>query len=82
MFESVIRGAIRKYGAMFDEKLFLEQLDYMGDISDFSIEYIAEPISEEKIHETLHQIIRTYLKEKRQRRKYYNERLFDFKRSP
>ena len=50
---------------MFDEKLFLEQLDYMGDISDFSIEYIGEPISEEKIHETLHQIIRTYLKEKK-----------------
>mgnify|MGYP001609575385 CR=1 FL=1 len=65
LFESVIRGATLKYGAMFDEKLFLEQLDYMGDISDFSIEYIAEPISEEKIHETLHQIIRTYLKEKK-----------------
>ena len=45
----------------------------MGDIDDFSIEYIAEPISEEKIHETLHQIIRTYLKEKRQRHIDFNE---------
>ena len=62
--ESVIRDGKQKYGAMFDEKLFLEQLDYMEDIADFSIEYIGDSISREKINEMLHQIIRTYLKEK------------------
>ena len=63
--ESVVRGGIRKYGAMFDEKLFLEQLDYMEDVADFSIEYIGDRLSKEKINETLHQIIRVYLKEKK-----------------
>jgi len=60
--ESVIRDGKQKYGAMFDEKLFLEQLDYMEDITDFSIEFVDSPVSKETIRDYFHDIIRVYLK--------------------
>lgn len=61
---TVIHDAERKYGAMFDEKLFLEQLDYMGDITDFSIEYLGNALPKEDVQDGLHAKIRAYLQKK------------------
>ena len=61
---TIINDATTKYGAMFSEKLFLEQLDYMGDIEDRAIEYLADPITKEKIQSTLHTKIRIYMQER------------------
>jgi hypothetical protein len=33
----IVTDAQKKYHAMFSEKLFLEQLDYMDDITDLAI---------------------------------------------
>lgn len=43
--EKIIKGAKRKFGDTFSEKLFLSQLCYYGDIKDFSIEFIKEEVS-------------------------------------
>lgn len=43
--KSVIKGAKRKFGDIFSGKLFLSQLCYLGDIKDFSIEFIKEEIA-------------------------------------
>ncbi len=50
---------------MFEEKLFLEQLDYMEDITDFSIEFVDSPVSKEKVRDYFHATIHAYLKGKR-----------------
>ncbi|PIR59384.1 MAG: hypothetical protein COU69_00590 [Candidatus Pacebacteria bacterium CG10_big_fil_rev_8_21_14_0_10_56_10] len=63
--EKVTTDAQRKYKGMFDEKLFLEQLDYMGDITDFSIELIDAKLSQDEVHQLLHEKIRGYLRKKK-----------------
>jgi len=49
---------------MFDEKLFLEQLDYMNDITDLAIEFINREITKAEIQQFLDEKVRSYLKEK------------------
>lgn len=60
----IIQDASQKYGAMFDEKLFLEQLDYMEDITDYSLEYLGNALSKEHIQRELQTKIRAYLQQK------------------
>lgn len=61
---TIIHDASQKYGSMFSEKLFLEQLDYMDDLTDFSIEYVNTSYTKDDIANTLHTHIQTYLQEK------------------
>lgn len=39
--KNIIRGARKKFGDSFSEKLFLSQLAYLGDIQDFTIDTLA-----------------------------------------
>ena len=64
LLSTVITDAQKKYESMFDEKLFLEQLDYLDDITDLSIEFIDKEIPKEVVQEFLHDQVRAYLKEK------------------
>lgn len=59
--ERIIKEAAKRYGAMFEEKLFLEQLEFMGDLKDRQINFIGESRTFEEIHEFLHQQIRFHL---------------------
>ncbi len=60
----VIPDAERKYGALFDEKLFLEQLNYLEDITDLDITFIGKAIPKNVISSLLHSKIEEYLEEK------------------
>lgn len=64
ILSTVISDAQRKYRSMFDEKLFLEQLNYLDDITDPSVEFISEEIPKKILQEFLHDQVRAYLKEK------------------
>lgn len=59
--QTIIAEAIRRYGAMFDEKLFLEQLDYMEDITDMAIGFVENPLTKEAVHDYLHAQIKGYI---------------------
>lgn len=59
--ERIIKEAAKRYGAMFEEKLFLEQLEFMGDLKDRQINFIGESRTFEEIHGFLHRQIRLYL---------------------
>ncbi len=64
LLQRIISDAQKKYGSMFEEKLFLEQLDYMDDVNDLSIEFIDSEVSKDEIQAFLHDRVRMYLKEK------------------
>lgn len=49
--QNVISESERRFSESFDTKLFLGQLVYYDDITDFSIEYIGDPVSREVIQE-------------------------------
>lgn len=57
----VISEATQRYGALFSEKLFLEQLEYMGDLTDRKIDFVAKPRTSTQIHDFLHRQVRSYL---------------------
>lgn len=57
----IINDATQRYGALFSEKLFLEQLEYMGDLSSRQIEFVDKPRTFDEIHEFLHQQVRAHL---------------------
>lgn len=59
--EGIIKETAKRYGAMFEEKLFLEQMEYMGDLANRQIDFVDKPRTFEEIHEFLHQQIRSYL---------------------
>lgn len=40
----IIRGARKKFGGLYSEKLFLSQLCYFGDIKDYSIELTKQEV--------------------------------------
>lgn len=64
ILSKVISDAQKKYAAMFEEKLFLEQLDYMDDITDVSVEFVGKKVTKEEIQAFLHGQVRAYLKER------------------
>ena len=47
--KNIISDARQKFGGLFSEKLFLEQLTYFGDLRDFKIEFLAESFQPEEI---------------------------------
>lgn len=59
----LIPAAKKVYGNLFDEKLFLEQLVYFGDISNFEVISVDKtpPASPEKIKNYFGNLIKTYL---------------------
>jgi len=58
----VIDLASRKFGDVFNKKLFLEQLTYFDDIKDFSIEVIGKHTTEPKeIQKILAMRVKSYL---------------------
>jgi len=49
----VIGDARRKFGTLFAEKLFLEQLTYYKDIKNFNIKFIEKKYSSKQIQDFL-----------------------------
>lgn len=47
--KKIIRDAKKKFGGLFSEKLFLEQLIYLEDIQDFKIDFLKESFQPQKI---------------------------------
>lgn len=42
LLKNIIKGAQKKFGDSFSEKLFLSQLTYFGDLKDFTIDFIGK----------------------------------------
>jgi|SRR3989344_1582654 len=58
----IIKLANQKFGPLFNEKLFLEQLTYCKDIMDFSIETVEkDAITPEKVQERLKDLVKDYI---------------------
>ena len=45
----ILSDAERKFGGLFSEKLFLEQLTYFGDIQDSKIEFLGKSFQPKEI---------------------------------
>lgn len=58
---TIIQEAQHRYRAMFDEKLFLEQLDYLDDLTNFTIDFIADPLTPDQVKDFLHRQVKAYL---------------------
>lgn len=58
---TIIKESRQRYGAMFEEKLFLEQLDYLDDLTEFTIDFIADPLTPDQVKDFLHRQIKAYL---------------------
>lgn len=59
---TIIALAEKKYGDDFNGRLFLEQLVYVGDISDTKVEFLRDEISKEKLILLLKKEVRRYIK--------------------
>lgn len=57
--DQVIKEAKKRFDRLFDEKLFLQQLAFFGDISDMSVDLIV-PVSPAEIKKFLEKIVRDY----------------------
>lgn len=62
ILQTIISEAKVRYKAMFDEKLFLEQLDYMEDISDLAIEFVDRSLIFDEVRQFLHDEVEGYVK--------------------
>lgn len=61
--KNIIKGAQKKFGDSFSEKLFLSQLVYFGDLKDFTIDFIGEKYSQKKIKNFLEKEVERYKKD-------------------
>jgi predicted nucleotidyltransferase component of viral defense system len=63
--QELIRETKKVYGSVFEEKLFLQQLVYFGDMSDFTIipSNSNKVPSLEEVKQYLEKIVKTYLQE-------------------
>lgn len=61
--KSIIRGAQKKFGDSFSEKLFLSQLTYYRDLKDFTVDFIGKEHSPKEIQSFLAEEVRRYRKE-------------------
>lgn len=61
--DQLVTGAKQVYGSIFDEKLFLEQLVYFGDIRSFKIDSISKtPLpTPDEIKQYFEALVKTYL---------------------
>lgn len=60
--KNIIKGAEKKFGDSFSEKLFLSQLTYFGDIKDFTVDYIGKKYSSAEIKDFLEKEAKDYRK--------------------
>jgi predicted nucleotidyltransferase component of viral defense system len=60
--KKIIHNCQKKFGGLFSEKLFLEQLIYFEDIKDFSVEFIGERYQAKEIKAFLKQKVKDYIK--------------------
>jgi hypothetical protein len=60
--ESIITGAQKSFGVEFNEKLFLEQLVYFEDITDFTIDFVDKVYSKEEIKRFFEKEVRLFIK--------------------
>ncbi|MBI4599658.1 hypothetical protein HY732_01930 [Candidatus Uhrbacteria bacterium] len=60
--DELIRLSEKKYGDDFNGRLFLEQLVYLGDISDRKVEFLRSPLTERQLMSGLKKEVRRYIK--------------------
>lgn len=58
---AIIQETQKRYQALFDEKLFLEQLDYLDDLTELTVDFIADPLTPDQVKDFLHHQIKAYL---------------------
>ncbi|MEK7649319.1 MAG: nucleotidyl transferase AbiEii/AbiGii toxin family protein [Patescibacteria group bacterium] len=58
----VILLSEKKYATDFNGRLFLEQLVYLGDITDTKVEFLGVPIAQQAIVRRLKKEVRDYVK--------------------
>lgn len=61
--EKIIQDAQRKFGGLFSEKLFLEQLIYLADLQDFKIVFLRESLQSPEIKKFFEKGVKKYKKE-------------------
>lgn len=61
-FEKVILEAKARFGGAFSEKLFVEQLTYFGDVTDFTVEFIGKVYNEREIQKYFEDLVKDYLR--------------------
>lgn len=63
--QEIIHGAKQVFGGAFDEKIFLEQLAYFGDITNFKIIPVSnEPtITPDQIEQYFEELVKTYIRQ-------------------
>lgn len=61
--KGIIKGAQKKFGDSFSEKLFLSQLTYFGDLRDFIVDFINKKHSPKEIKNFLAREVEDYKKE-------------------
>lgn len=61
---SIIEGSKKKFGDLFNEKLFIEQLVYLDDIDEFDIDYINERVSILQIKSLMKKVVNNYISNK------------------
>ena len=60
--KGLIKETEKRFGGVFSEKLFLEQLVYFDDIEDMAVEWIDAKISNDEIKKFLSEEVRKYLR--------------------
>lgn len=61
--KKIISDAQKKFEGLFSEKLFLEQLIYLGDLQDFKIDFLGKSFQPEEIKKFFEQEVKRYKKE-------------------
>lgn len=61
--KKIIRDAQKKFGGLFSEKLFLEQLIYLADLRDFKIDFLGESLQPSEIKKFFEKETKRYKKE-------------------
>ena len=61
--KNIIKKAKKKFGDSFSEKLFLSQLTHIGDLKDFTVDFIKEKYSQKEVQDFLAKEVRQYKKE-------------------
>lgn len=61
--KDIIKGAEKKFGDSFSEKLFLSQLTYFEDLRDFTVDFIKKEYSKKEIQNFLEKEVKQHKKE-------------------
>lgn len=60
--ENAIDETEHRFGGEFNKRLFLEQLLYVGDITDFEIDFLGEKYTQDEIRQFFESQVRSYAK--------------------